>query len=284
MKVLITGAGGYMGKHVVKAFLNHGHDVYVSDFSFKGVDERAKRIEEPIFSGDKDIYEKIGRPEVLVHLAWRDGFVHNSSAHMQDLSSHMTFLQNMIDGGLKYLTVMGSMHEVGYWEGAIDENTPCNPMSMYGIAKNAMRQALMLYVKDKDVNLHWLRAYYIYGDDARGSSIFAKLYQAAEDGKTEFPFTTGKNLYDFIHVDDLAEQIMWASIQSNENGIINVCTGKPMSLADKIESYIIEHNMNIKLKYGAYPDRPYDSPGTWGDATKINSIMEKKIDDTSIVG
>ncbi len=280
MKVLITGAGGYIGRHVVREFLDHGHQVFVSDFSYKGIDERAIRIDEPIFTGEKDIYERLNKPDVLIHMAWRDGFVHNSDAHMKDLSAHVTFLKNMIDGGLKYLTVMGSMHEIGYWEGAIDEDTPCNPMSMYGIAKNALRQALMLYVKDKNVNLHWLRAYYIYGDDARGSSIFAKLYQASEDGKTEFPFTTGKNKYDFIHVDQLAEQIMWASIQSEYNGIINVCTGNPMSLANKVESYIKEHNMNIILKYGAFPDRPYDSPGIWGDATKINAIMERKTDET----
>ncbi|MDD5867411.1 MAG: NAD(P)-dependent oxidoreductase [Lachnospiraceae bacterium] len=274
MKVLITGAAGYMGKHVVKAFLNAGHDVYVSDFQFKGIDERATRVDVPIFSGDKDIYKQLGEPEVLVHLAWRDGFIHNSKAHMNDLSAHMTFLENMIDGGLKYLTVMGSMHEIGYWEGAITADTPCNPMTMYGIAKNAMRQALLLYCKDKDVNLHWLRAYYIYGDDTRGSSIFAKLCQAEEDGKEEFPFTSGKNKYDFIHVDELAKQIELASVQDKVNGVINVCTGQPMTLAEKVESYIKEHNFKIRLKYGAFPDRPYDSPGEWGDATLINQIME----------
>lgn len=274
MKVLITGAAGYMGKHVVKAFLNAGHDVYVSDFQFKGIDERATRVDVPIFSGDKDIYKQLGEPEVLVHLAWRDGFIHNSNAHMKDLSAHMTFLENMIDGGLKYLTVMGSMHEVGYWEGAITADTPCNPMTMYGIAKNAMRQALLLYCKDKDVNLHWLRAYYIYGDDTRGSSIFAKLCQAEEDGKEEFPFTSGKNKYDFIHVDELAKQIELASVQDKVNGVINVCTGQPMTLAEKVESYIKEHDFKIRLKYGAFPDRPYDSPGEWGDATLINQITE----------
>ena len=108
----------------------------------------------------------------------------------------------------------------------------------------------------------------------RGSSIFAKLCQAEEDGKAEFPFTSGKNKYDFVHVDELAKMICAASVQNEVNGIINVCTGEPMSLADKVESFIKEHNFKIKLKYGAFPDRPYDSPGEWGDATLIKKIMK----------
>lgn len=273
MKILVTGASGYIGRHVVTSCLNLGHEVCASDFTFKGLDDRAERVDCPIFSGDKDIYNQLGCPDVLIHLAWRDGFVHNSAAHMTDLSNHVTFLNHMIDGGLKYLTVMGSMHEIGYWEGAIDANTPCNPLSMYGIAKNALRQELLLYTKDKSVNFHWLRAFYIFGDDAHGSSIFAKLYQANEDGKTEFPFTSGKGLYDFISVNELADMIAKASIQSTYTGIINVCTGNPISLADKVENYIKEKGMTIKLKYGAFPDRPYDSPGVWGDPSIIKKIM-----------
>lgn len=275
MKVLVTGAGGYIGRHVVKNLLDKGHEVLASDFSFKGIDERATFIDEPIFSGEKDIFRRLGCPDVLIHMAWRDGFIHNSHAHMADLSAHVTFLENMIDGGLKYLTVMGTMHEVGYHEGAIDENTPCNPMSMYGIAKNALRQTLMLFCKDKDVNLHWLRAYYIYGDDLRGSSIFAKISQAVIDGKKTFPFTTGKNKYDFIHIDTLAEYIVEASIQNEINGIINVSTGNPIPLGEQIEKYIADNKFDIKLDYGAFPDRPYDSPAVWGDNSKIKQIMER---------
>ncbi|MCI8483800.1 MAG: NAD(P)-dependent oxidoreductase [Lachnospiraceae bacterium] len=272
--VLVTGAAGYMGRHVVRSFLDAGYQVLVNDLSYKGVDDRAIRKEADIFSGEKDIYQQMGEPDLLVHLAWRDGFVHNSDAHMKDLSDHTAFLQHMVDGGVKAVSVMGSMHEIGYWEGAIDETTPCNPQSMYGVAKNALRQFLLLYTKDKNVAVHWLRAYYIYGDDARGSSIFAKIVQAVEDGKTTFPFTSGKNQYDFIHIDQLAQQIVQASVQDQVNGIINVCSGEPISLGDKVESFIKEHQFEIKLDYGAFPDRPYDSPGVWGDPEKIQQIMK----------
>ena len=273
-KVLVTGASGYIGRHVVKECVEQGFDVIASDFNFKGVDERATFNETEIFKENKNLYEDLGSPDVLIHMAWRDGFIHNSDAHMKDLSNHMTFLQQMIDSGVQSVSVMGSMHEVGYHEGAINENTPCNPQSMYGIAKNALRQALLLYAKDKDVQINWLRAYYIYGDDLRGSSIFAKIAQAVLDGKKTFPFTTGKNKYDFITVDELAKMIVAASIQDKISGIINVSTGKPISLAEQIEGYIAKNKYDIKLEYGAFPDRPYDSPGVWGDATKINQIMK----------
>ena len=274
--ILVTGAAGYIGRHVVKHALDRGYRVIASDFAFKGLDERAEFCDVPIFSGDPDIYRKLGSPDICIHLAWRDGFRHNSPAHMRDLSDHVVFLNHMAEGGLQSLSVMGTMHEVGYWEGPINESTPCKPQSQYGIAKNALRQSLMLSLEDSACKLHWLRAYYITGDEAHGSSIFAKLAQAEEEGKETFPFTSGKNLYDFIDVDELAHMIVAASVQDEVNGIINVCTGKPQSLADRVERFLKEKHYKIKVQYGAYPDRPYDSPGTWGDATKINQILEKE--------
>lgn len=272
-KVLVTGAGGYIGRHVVKHLLDMGCEVTASDLSFKGIDERATFCKTPIFNGQEDIYERLGRPDFCIHMAWRDGFVHNSSAHMGDLSSHITFCQNMMKSDLKGLTVMGTMHEVGYWEGAINENTPCSPLSQYGVAKNAMRQSLLLTAEKSPCKLHWLRAYYITGDDIRGSSIFSKITQATMDGKMVFPFTSGTNKYDFIDVDDLAEMIAVASTQTKVNGVINVCTGQPVSLADRVEQFIREHGFHIRLEYGVFPDRPYDSPAIWGDASRIQEIM-----------
>lgn len=62
-------------------------------------------------------------------------------------------------------------------------------------------------------------------------------------------------------------------MQDEVLGVINCCSGKPVSLSDQIESFIRDNELNIELRYGAFPDCPYDSPGVWGDATKINHIM-----------
>ncbi|KFI96911.1 hypothetical protein BSTEL_1820 [Bifidobacterium stellenboschense] len=274
--ILVTGAGGYIGRHVVKALLDAGQKVIASDLRLNDVDDRATKIEANIFEPDDALFSKLGSPDVCLHMAWRDGFKHNSDNHMGDLSNHYRFIKTMLDGGLKQIAVMGTMHEVGYWEGAIDENTPCHPASMYGIAKNALREATLMLAKEHDAVAQWIRAYYIVGDDARGNSIFSKLLQAAHEGKPTFPFTTGKNKYDFINVDELARQIAAVVSQDEVNGVINCCTGEPITLAERVEKYIKDNNLNIKLDYGAFPDRPYDSPGVWGDATKIRRILASR--------
>lgn len=276
MKILVTGANGYIGNHVVSQLLDMGHYVCACDIRTSNVDARAEIIDTNIFDDITDIFTRLGSPDVCIHLAWRDGFQHNSPNHLGDLSSHYRFLYSMIEGGLKHLVVMGSMHEVGYWEGAINDDTPCNPLSMYGIAKNALRQAMMVLCEQKNVVLQWIRAYYIVGDDLRNNSIFSKLCQAEADGKETFPFTTGKTKYDFLSIDELAKQISSVASQTKVNGIINCCSGKPISLAEKVESYIKEHGLRIKLEYGAFPDRPYDSPIVYGDNSKISMIMNLK--------
>ena len=276
MKVVVTGASGYIGRHVVDALIKMHHEVIAVDMINKGINTDATFLSLDIFSDD--IYNKLGRPDACIHMAWKDGFNHASDAHMGMLSKHYAFIKNMIDGGVKYLSVMGTMHEIGYYEGCVDENTPTNPLSMYGIAKNALREASLLLAEKSNTSLMWLRAYYILGDDSNNNSIFSKITQMEHEGKASFPFVSGKNKYDFIHVDELAKQIATASTQSEITGIINCCSGKPVSLADKVNEFIEKNHYSIRPDYGKFPERPYDSPAIWGDNTKINLIMEKHND------
>ncbi|GHT53065.1 nucleoside-diphosphate sugar epimerase [Spirochaetia bacterium] len=281
MRILVTGAGGYIGRHVIDNLVTQEKaDVVAVDFNVDGINPKAERRVLDIFDKNTDVYAETGKPDIVLHMAWKDGFVHNSDAHMAYLSAHYLFCKKLLDSGLKHLAVMGSMHEIGYYVGAIDENTPCNPISQYGVAKDALRRSLLVTLNDikyKDAVFQWLRAYYIYGDDKRNNSIFAKLTIAEEEGKATFPFTTGKNKYDFIHVDELARQLAASVTQNKVNGIINCCSGVPVSLADKVESFIKDHGFKIKLDYGVFPDRAYDSPEVWGDNTKIEEIMKGRL-------
>ena len=63
-------------------------------------------------------------------------------------------------------------------------------------------------------------------------------------------------------------------MQDKVLGIINCCSGKPVSLAEQVEWYISHYNLPIKLIYGAFPDRKYDSPCIYGNKEKIMEIMK----------
>lgn len=277
MKILVTGADGYIGRHIVNNLLDLGHEVIAVDIHTDDINDKAEKKKLNLFTADlTNVYTSLGSPDVRLHMAWRDGFVHNSVNHIGDLSSHYKFLVALMEQGLKHLAVMGTMHEVGYWEGKIDENTPCNPISMYGIAKDALRRSMIAYCKSNSILLQWLRGFYILGDDKKNHSIFSKLLQADEQGQELFPFTTGKTKYDFINVDELVEQISKAVTQTDVTGIINCCSGNPMTLAERVENFIKDHKLKIRLNYGVFPDRPYDSPIIFGDDKKIKQIMSLK--------
>ena len=171
------------------------------------------------------------------------------------------------------IACMGSMHEIGFFEGCIREDTPCNPVTPYGISKNALRELTGLLCDQNGKKFQWLRGYYIVGNSQYGSSVFSKITAAENDGQKLFPFTLGQNQFDFIDYDMFCDQVASAVSQYNVTGIIEICTGTPEKLADRVERFISENGYRIKLDYGAFPDRPYDSKAVWGDNRKINSIM-----------
>lgn len=275
MKILVTGANGYLGKGVVKQLLDDGYEVIATDYKSDFIDTRSKIFCEDLFEIENP-YEYFEKPDVLLHMAWRDGFVHNSVDHINDLPKHYSFITKMITSGINKVAVMGSMHEIGFFEGSINESTPTNPQSLYGISKNALRRLVELECKSQNVDFQWFRGFYIVGNTEDGSSIFSKIVQAAKNGQKDFPFTMGLNQFDFLDYLEFCKYVADAVEQNEINGIINICSGRPEKLADRVERFIRDNHFSINLKYGAFPDRPYDSKAIWGDDFKIRMIERDK--------
>ncbi|MBR6115449.1 MAG: NAD-dependent epimerase/dehydratase family protein [Oscillospiraceae bacterium] len=275
MKVLVTGANGFLGTGIVRALLDHGADVAAAGRSTELTDRRAERYEGDIFELT-DPWETFGRPDVLLHLAWRDGFVHDSPAHMADLPRHEAFIRAFAESGVKKIAVMGSMHEAGRFEGCIGEDTPCAPANAYGAAKYALRQFTEAVCREHGKLFEWLRGYYIVAADPRGASVFSKLAAAEAAGQATFPFTSGQNAYDFLDYDEFCRRTALAVLQDEVLGVIEICSGQPEKLADRVERFIRDNGYHIRLDYGAYPDRPYDVKAVWGDGSRIGRILGGK--------
>lgn len=274
MKILVTGANGYIGQGVVRQLLTDGIEVVATDIKIENR-EKCINIEANLFEIENP-YHFFGEPDAILHLAWRDGFVHNSLRHLEELPKHYDFLRKLMKSGLKQVCILGSMHEVGFFEGSINELTPTNPQSLYGISKNALRNASKLLADENGTIFQWIRGFYIVGNTTTGSSIFSKITQAELEGKEEFPFTKGVNQCDFIDYEEFCLQVASTVEQNAINGIINCCSGRPMRLGERVKEFIRKNKYNIKLIYGAFPDRPYDSKAIWGDNEKISCILRNR--------
>lgn len=277
-RVVVSGANGYIGRHVVSELIQHREL-----FSVAAIDLEACTGSQCEFipfnlledAGEDGLYESLGCPDICLHLAWRNGFQHNAVSHINDLPFHFTFLKNLADHGTKQFAVAGSFREYGRVNGMVNHDTLIAQDNFYSLAKSTLKRILEIYFEGKDICLQWLRPFTVYGDDEKNGSIMGKIIRWEREGKDSFPFTDGNEEYDYIRVDNLAKQIVAVISQTEVSGIIDCCSGQPTRLGDQIEAFLKENNFHIRPEYGAFPSREYDSPIIYGDRRKLDKILQK---------
>ncbi len=281
MKVLVTGASGFIGNYVVKQLLRLGHSVIASSSNpekakakswFRDVTYIDLNLSD--YNDDINYFDFFFRPDIMIHLAWEGLPDFKGAFHVDiNLTRHKAFLQNMICNGLRNLSVTGTCLEYGMQEGALHEDLPVKPTTSYGVAKSELWKFLLQLQSIYPVHLKWIRLFYMYGEGQNPKSLLSQLQMALNNNDEAFNMSRGDQSRDYLPVEKVAEYIIAIAMQHKVNGIINCCSGEPVTVRQFVENYMIEKNRSIKLNTGFYNYPDYEPMHFWGDKTKLNTIL-----------
>lgn len=280
MKVAVTGASGFVGRHVMAALARRGLDpiaVLRPSASPPAWIAPHRVVELDISAPPDPVFAALGRPDVLIHLAW-GGLPHYRSPHHVELElpAHTRFLLGLIDAGLGALLVTGTCFEYGMQSGALSEEAEAQPSNGYAVAKDTLRRRLEVACETHPCRLTWARLFYLFGPGQAPGSLRPQLEQAVAEGRTAFDMSGGEQQRDYLPVEQAAEHLVALALAPRGHGVVNVCSGRPVAVRTLVESWIAENGWPIRLNLGAYPYPDHEPMAFWGDARKLEAALEER--------
>lgn len=284
MKFLVTGATGFIGNHLINELLkDKTNQVVATSRDIKKAKKcewygKVTYIEYNINSNNIDVnlYELFEKPNYLIHLSW-DGLPnYNSLIHIENnIYNNYCFIKNLIEHGLKNISVSGTCFEYGMISGKLSENIQSQPSNSYAIAKDTLRVFIEELNKNYEFNFKWIRLFYMYGKGQSDSSLLALVDKAIKDNAKEFNMSSGEQLRDYLPILEVVLNILQITKQNELQGIFNCCSGKPISIRSLVEAYLKENNYSMKLNLGYYPYSIYEPMAFWGNNSKLKLIKER---------
>jgi len=277
MRVAITGASGFVGRHVLRELQSRDLDIVITSRSPKHEHEQGPKtevVQMNIAHGSPDPYESLRRPDVLIHLAW-DGLPnYQSPAHIEtELPTQLRFLRTCLASGLKRLVVTGTCFEYGKTQGKICEDSPSQPCTRYGEAKDTLRKQLEAIQSKHPFQLAWLRLFYLYGEAQSKSSLYSSLAAAMLRGDAKFDMSGGDQVRDFLPIQAAARVIADLALLPADIGIVNVCSGIPTTVREQVEEWIKGKNSKIRMNLGQMSYSEFEPMSFWGDRTKLDKLL-----------
>ncbi|MFX1310997.1 MAG: NAD-dependent epimerase/dehydratase family protein [Promethearchaeota archaeon] len=281
MKILVTGSTGFIGNYVIKELLKLKEHMIITSSRNQ---EKAKGfpwykdvtyIQCDLNKSKENYFEFFQKPDLLIHLAWEGLPNFKELYHIEtNLFSNYKFIKDMVIHGLQQLSVIGTCFEYGFQSGCLSEDFSSNPSMAYPLAKDCLRKFIEELKKYYKFKFKWIRLFYMFGEGQTPKSIIPQLNIALENNEKVFNMSGGEQLRDYLPVEKVAEYIVKISLHRNFTGIINCCSGEPISIRKLVEDYLKSKNKSIELNLGYYPYPDYVPMAFWGDNTKLRSVLK----------
>lgn len=280
MKILLTGATGFLGSHIAENLLGNGFELILTKRKNSSFDNCQSFLSSVIWvNTDSDLWidEVIKfNPDIIIHAAWNGV----SSSNREDWDSQLSnidyiyFLLKIakmcsID---KFIS-LGSQAEYGQFEGKISEDYPLNPSTSYGVVKLAVSEMLKVFCEDNTINWYWLRVFSVFGEREDEKWLIPSVIKKMLSEQNEMDFTLGEQKYAYLYVGDFAESISNIVMKDAPSGIYNISSDNAICLKDLLVSIKDVVNPMFNLKFGALAYRPNQSMHIEGDSSKFNKIF-----------
>lgn len=191
----------------------------------------------------------------------------------RNLPACFELIEQLVEAGLQRLVVAGTCYEYGLQNGPLKEDQFTDPVNSYAIAKDSLRRVIASRYSQKELKWCWARIFYPFGNGQNPNSLLPSLLNALETGEKSFPMGSGRQLRDFIDVQEVARQLLTLAIHQNAVGIYNLGSGVPRSVLEMAEEAVVTHGGSIRLQRGVYPDRSDEPLAFWAHMQKFHALQ-----------
>lgn len=279
-KVLVTGATGFVGNHLVDALLARGHSVRVVARNLPGPTSpiswlsKVHFVQADLHSDGLDVARLADGMDSLVHLAWPGLPNYQELFHFEtNLMADYRLIKAMVERGVSQVMVTGTCFEYGMRNGPLSEDMVAEPTNPYGLAKNTLRLFLQALQQSHPFSLQWIRLFYLHGPGQSGRSLLAALDRAIDEGKQSFDMSPGDQLRDFLAIETAASHLVRLLECDAFSGIVNCASGEPISVRSLVERRVEERGASISLNLGHYPYASHEPMAFWGDREKLDKLL-----------